>query len=276
MTAVVGARKLISVDAGVVHALMQARYDNSNRGQFISDDPSFLAVGDQGQLKQVTGQDQTTFLADPQQMNSYGYGRDNPITRSDPSGNSSQDAFLFALSYNGNNSGVAAAKQQALAQLQAGAQGYAAGAKASIPLILSVATMATFPSTVPYVLGAWNNAAARAQSDQFAGTKSSDMQYVGSFAVGAGTAWGTRGLSLPLALLANVGSAGVENIVSNRQQPSASQSLASALTTISGKGTERLLPPALSNSPTGAVVQGGVELLTQSAALQLLLPRFGN
>jgi hypothetical protein len=36
MTAVVGAPKLYETDAGVVHALMQARYQNSSRGQFIS------------------------------------------------------------------------------------------------------------------------------------------------------------------------------------------------------------------------------------------------
>jgi RHS repeat-associated protein len=66
---------------------MQARYQNSSRGQFISEDPSFLAVGNPNQLKQLTSQDQSLFLADPQQLNSYSYGRDNPITKSDPQGN---------------------------------------------------------------------------------------------------------------------------------------------------------------------------------------------
>jgi hypothetical protein len=42
MTAVVGAPKLYETDAGVVHALMQARYQKSSRGQFISEDPVFL------------------------------------------------------------------------------------------------------------------------------------------------------------------------------------------------------------------------------------------
>jgi hypothetical protein len=38
------------------------------------------SVGDPNQVKSVTGQEQRVLLADPQQMNSYNYGRDNPIT----------------------------------------------------------------------------------------------------------------------------------------------------------------------------------------------------
>jgi hypothetical protein len=45
MIAAVGARNLSKFDAGVVHALMQARYQNSSRGQFISEDPVFLGSG---------------------------------------------------------------------------------------------------------------------------------------------------------------------------------------------------------------------------------------
>ncbi len=66
---------------------LNARYYAGNRGQFISQDPSFLAVGDSSQVKQVTGQDQQAYLSDPQLMNSYSYGRDNPIVTSDPTGN---------------------------------------------------------------------------------------------------------------------------------------------------------------------------------------------
>ena len=35
-----------------------ARYYNASQGQFISTDPSYLAVGDPSKLKQVTGIDQ--------------------------------------------------------------------------------------------------------------------------------------------------------------------------------------------------------------------------
>jgi hypothetical protein len=95
MTVVVGARNLFKADAGVVHALLQARYYDGSKGEFLSEDPSFLAVGNPGQLKQLTQQEQQQFLLDPQQMNSYGYGRDNPISKSDPAG---LDAKLFSSS----------------------------------------------------------------------------------------------------------------------------------------------------------------------------------
>jgi RHS repeat-associated protein len=74
-----------SDDSGLSY--LQARYYNPNQGQFISEDPSFLSVGDPNQVQQVTGRDQQTFLADPQLANSYNYGRDNPITNKDPQGN---------------------------------------------------------------------------------------------------------------------------------------------------------------------------------------------
>src|SRR5205085_130571 len=74
-----------SDDSGLSY--LQARYYNPNQSQFISEDPSFLAVGDANQVQQVSGRDQQSFLADPQLANSYNYGRDNPITNKDPQGN---------------------------------------------------------------------------------------------------------------------------------------------------------------------------------------------
>jgi RHS repeat-associated protein len=75
MTAAVGARNFFKVGAGVVHALLQARYyDGGGKGEFLSEDPVFL-----GDPKQQV-------LADPQSLNSYSYGNDNPITKSDPTG----------------------------------------------------------------------------------------------------------------------------------------------------------------------------------------------
>jgi RHS repeat-associated protein len=53
---------------------MQARYQNSSRGQFVSEDPVFLGDPSQQNLK------------DPQSLNSYSYANDNPITKSDPTG----------------------------------------------------------------------------------------------------------------------------------------------------------------------------------------------
>jgi RHS repeat-associated protein len=64
---------------------LNARFYDGGRGQFLSEDPTFLAVGNQTQLQQLS-QDQLKLLSDPQELNSYNYGRDNPITNKDPQG----------------------------------------------------------------------------------------------------------------------------------------------------------------------------------------------
>src|SRR5713101_320004 len=74
MTVAVGARNLFKVDAGVVHALLQARYMDGSKGQFMSEDPIFL------------GDPRQQVLTDPQSLNSYSYANDNPTTKSDPTG----------------------------------------------------------------------------------------------------------------------------------------------------------------------------------------------
>jgi RHS repeat-associated protein len=71
MTTPIGARHL---DAGVVHALLQARYYDGSKGEFLSEDPVFL------------GNPADQDLTNPQSLNSYSYANDNPINRSDPSG----------------------------------------------------------------------------------------------------------------------------------------------------------------------------------------------
>jgi RHS repeat-associated protein len=65
--------------SGLVY--LQARYQDPQRGQFMSEDPTFVALGNPDQLRQLSQQDQQAFLADPQQLNSYSYGRDNPVQR---------------------------------------------------------------------------------------------------------------------------------------------------------------------------------------------------
>ena len=74
MTAAIGARNLFKVDAGVVHALLQARYYDGSKGEFLSEDPVFL------------GDPRQQVLTDPQSLISYSYANDNPITKSDPTG----------------------------------------------------------------------------------------------------------------------------------------------------------------------------------------------
>jgi RHS repeat-associated protein len=103
MTAVVGARNLFKVDAGIVHALMQARYQSSSRGQFISEEPVFL------------GDPRQQVLTDPQTLNSYSYANDNPISRSDPDGR--------AASLSGILSSPASALRSLLSVLEGAASG---------------------------------------------------------------------------------------------------------------------------------------------------------
>jgi RHS repeat-associated protein len=65
---------------------LNARYYDSSRGQFMSEDPVFLAVGNGAQVQNLTQQSQYLLYADPQKLNAYAYGRDNPVMLKDPSG----------------------------------------------------------------------------------------------------------------------------------------------------------------------------------------------
>ena len=128
---------------------LNARYYDPSRGQFLSEDPSFLVVGDPNKLKQITGQDQRTFLSDPQQMATYSYGRDNPITNKDPNGNS---PFILGGAIAGTFYGVDQQLQYDLASGQtssvpayvgAGLKGVGQGAAtaASLPYLGPVTTL---------------------------------------------------------------------------------------------------------------------------------------
>jgi RHS repeat-associated protein len=66
---------------------LNSRYYNSTQGQFLSQDSVFQSLGNPNQVQQLTGENTQTYLSDPQQFNSYGYSRDNPIINKDPSGN---------------------------------------------------------------------------------------------------------------------------------------------------------------------------------------------
>jgi RHS repeat-associated protein len=69
---------------------LNSRYFDSTRGQFLSQEPIFLNIGDPGRVSQLAQLDQQTYLGDPQQLNAYSYGRDNPIARKDPNGRFAQ------------------------------------------------------------------------------------------------------------------------------------------------------------------------------------------
>ncbi len=109
MTAAVGARNFFEVDAGVVHALLQARYYDGSKGEFLSEDPVFWgkqsipdpqaptswrtagnasnsAYANTQQKGNPTSGWSDAYMRDPQQQNSYSYSRDNPINYSDATG----------------------------------------------------------------------------------------------------------------------------------------------------------------------------------------------
>ncbi len=65
---------------------MEARYYNGSIGRFISQDPAFLAVGDDKKLKEITNLERETYLANPQYLNSYSYATNNPLKYTDPQG----------------------------------------------------------------------------------------------------------------------------------------------------------------------------------------------
>lgn len=65
---------------------LTARYYSGDRGQFTSQDPVHLAIGNPAQLRALSGLSQNYFLQDPQLLNSYAYARGNPLRYSDPDG----------------------------------------------------------------------------------------------------------------------------------------------------------------------------------------------
>jgi RHS repeat-associated protein len=75
-----GKRKYIGQfsDESALNYLNSRCYSN-DRGQFISEDPVHLAIGDPLQLERLS-KDQLKLLSDPQDLNSYSYSRNNPIT----------------------------------------------------------------------------------------------------------------------------------------------------------------------------------------------------
>lgn len=64
----------------------EARYYNPTLHRFTSQDPVFRTLGSSAQLQALTGKPQEYFLADPQQLHSYSYARNNPIIYTDPTG----------------------------------------------------------------------------------------------------------------------------------------------------------------------------------------------
>ena len=68
---------------------MDARYYQADGGRFLSLDPSFLAIGDDYAVRNLTGRPQVFQLINPQSLNSYSYANNNPIVNVDPNGSNS-------------------------------------------------------------------------------------------------------------------------------------------------------------------------------------------
>ena len=71
---------------------LNARYYDPARGQFTSQDPTHLVVGDPSATKTITGVSLQQLLAEPQALNSYSYAKNNPVVSKDPEG-----TFAFAI-----------------------------------------------------------------------------------------------------------------------------------------------------------------------------------
>lgn len=79
---------------------MDARYYQPNRGQFLSEDPSFLAT--------------TSDLSDPQTLNAYAYSRNNPVVYLDPNGEWELDFRAIGSNIAGYGLGLAETGEIAL------------------------------------------------------------------------------------------------------------------------------------------------------------------
>jgi RHS repeat-associated protein len=82
-------------DSGLSY--LNARYYEASRGQFLSEDPVFLAIGNPTEVQQLGGQNPRVLLANPQQVNAYSYSHDNPVNSKDPTGNVGVEAALPLL-----------------------------------------------------------------------------------------------------------------------------------------------------------------------------------
>ena len=72
-------------DLDTEFSYLNARYYQGSRGQFMSQDPVFLAIGS-GAQDERSRQKLNILLTDPQVLNAYSYSRNNPVILIDKSG----------------------------------------------------------------------------------------------------------------------------------------------------------------------------------------------
>lgn len=203
---------------------LNARYYDASRGQFTSEDPVFWEIG--------LTRDGKSALANPQALNSYGYGNGNPITNKDPLGRSpNEPGPLQEMQYwfaNTQAPGVSEAKLRLLNNLRAAAGGATAAVKLSTAAGASSFAAIVDPTSVPYLLAGWANVGAAAFSDKLSNSLDvSGASYVPDFALGAfqetrlvqGTSiltaiWRTSAL-VAISDIARTGQVNARNIVAN-------------------------------------------------------------
>lgn len=130
---------------------MGARYYAGDRGQFISQDPVFQALGDWKTVQEKTGDKLGYYLQNPQTHNSYSYAFNNPLKYVDNNGE-----FAIQLSFNsGGGFGAAVGSNHTVGFALDGSYGYTvtpyagglAGGKLSAGLQLGVSTVDTWADT---------------------------------------------------------------------------------------------------------------------------------
>jgi len=84
------AQTLVKIRTSVARDMLNARYYDSMRGQFLSQDPVFLSSSQN--------------FGDPQSLDSYSYSEGNPITKSDPNGRTAFTAGAEGSFWNGTGS----------------------------------------------------------------------------------------------------------------------------------------------------------------------------
>ena len=187
---------------------LSARYYNAAQGQFLSEDPVFVAMGDNSKLKSLAGLNISQQLKDPQKLNSYNYSEANPITHEDPSG--LDNDFGLTSFFNSYDPTASAEANQYIAQAKAQALAVSVavpfGAQMGAELISSEAIAPElFPVTGLAYQGASFSVASRAVHNAMPGEQSTWGQYAGSAVIGGFTAGVTAEAKLSLTMSAAFG-----------------------------------------------------------------------
>ncbi len=165
---------------------LNARYYDGGRGGFLSQDPSFLALGDPNKVQALTSLDHNQLLMSPQSLNSYSYAENNPITKKDPTGNTSIMSHALGGPRNPNIP-VSANNYKQNVMTQGLKVGFGLPVATMQVAGLVGAAVATAQEAV--VAGAYASAAvgaaSRATGDAYNGTKSTAGQYGTSAAADA-------------------------------------------------------------------------------------------